>query len=50
LRGSEVATVISPPSTLTGHTAYVRKYLAERFFKTGRADGISSRERYGRSC
>jgi hypothetical protein len=49
LRGSAVATVRMPLSTLTGQTVYCRRYLGERFFTTGSGEGSSPRKRYG-SC
>src|SRR5215475_204001 len=45
LRGSAVATVSTPPSTLTGHTTYCRRYFAETLGTTGNGEGSSSRER-----
>ena len=30
-----MATVSTPPSTLTGHTAYWRRYFGERFLTIG---------------
>src|SRR5215470_7907847 len=44
-RGSAVATVSTPPSTLTGHTTYWRRYFDETLGTTGSGDGSSSRER-----
>ena len=43
--GSAVATVSTLPSTLTGQTAYCRRYFGERFFTIGSGDGSSSRVR-----
>ena len=37
--GSAVATVSTLPSTLTGQTAYWRRYFGERFFTIGSGDG-----------
>src|SRR5215472_4623736 len=47
--GSAVATVTTVPSTNTGHASYWRRYLGERFFKTGSVNGTSSAGRKGTS-
>jgi len=45
LRGSAVATVSVPASTLIGHTRYCRRYLGETALSTGSAEGNSPRKR-----
>ena len=45
--GTVTRTVSVEPSSATGQIVYCRRYLDERFLRTGSAEGISSRKRKG---